>query len=133
LGERPHQSVALRALHLVDAVDELRLVRVLRAKRAHGLEGLRRVRREELSQSFRNDGTSISSSEISSDARCRSSSFTSRRRGSRRGPVESSSNRGVRLGRSKPVAITVTRTESARESSTTAPKMMLEFWSAALW
>ena len=69
LVEGSHQPVALRALDLVHAPDELGLVRVVRAERAHGLEGLRRVRREELSQSFRNDGTSMSSSEISSDAR----------------------------------------------------------------
>src|SRR5215213_10542481 len=131
--ESTHDAVALRPLDLVHAPDERGLVGVLRPERAHGLEGLRRVRREGLSQSFRNDGTSISSSEISREARWRSSSFTSRRRGSRRRPVESSAKSGVRLGRSKPVAITVTRTASPIVSSTTAPKMMFEFWSAAPW
>ena len=76
---------------------------------------------------------SMSSSEISSDDRWRSSM--------RHVAVAPLAPRGL-AGRaapagprpwSKPVAITVTRTSSPRASSITAPKMMLEFGSAALW
>ena len=74
---------------------------------------------------------SISSSEISSDERWRSS-IRGPRSGERpvaREPPKPPPPRG----RSKPVAITVTRISSPSSSSMTAPKMMLEFASAAEW
>src|SRR3954452_11471990 len=71
---------------------------------------------------------SISSSGISSDERWRSSMTTSRRFG--REPSRSKRRPPPRL--SNPVAMTVTRTSSPSESSTTAPKMMLESPAEAL-
>jgi hypothetical protein len=86
---------------------------------------------------------SMSSSEISSDERWPSSITTSRRRGperSRDSPLRlgrstsnSTDDRPDASERSNPVAMTVTRTSSARPSSMTDPKMMFAFVSAALW
>src|SRR5436305_4522757 len=87
-------------------------------------------------QSFRNEGMSISSSGISSDERWRSS-MTGVRRVWLRPREGSASNSGTSTGRpprrSKPVAITVTRSSSSRSSSITEPKMMFASPAAALW
>ena len=83
----------------------------------------------EVSESRRNGGMSISSSEISSEERWRSSSVTSRSRRRERTASRAVPGRVPRW--SKPVAITVTRTSSASDSSITAPKMMFAFASAA--
>ena len=72
---------------------------------------------------------SISSSEISSDDRWRSS-IRGPRSAVRRPSREVVKPPKLR-GRSKPVAITVTRTLSPRPSSIDAPKMMFDFASEA--
>ena len=76
---------------------------------------------------------SMSSSEISSDERSRSSTRGLRSRRLARSRVSSRAGRGRARPWSKPVAMTVTRTSSPIGSSMTEPKMMFALASAALW